>query len=148
MFGLITFGSFLATLFGIAFLELQAQKVDSADEVVAEPGAPVVGSLPMLPTGPQSSGVPADREGPLLAQPAAGIDRRHPHDARCTPRAPAGREQVVDDHQCTLGEGKTSLASHLSTSLARSGQRDPADRRRPPQSLDPPALRPDAGSRA
>ena len=48
MIGLIIFGSFFGGLFGIAFLELQNQKVDSADEVPTDLGLQVVGTLPIL----------------------------------------------------------------------------------------------------
>src|SRR5262249_46538572 len=40
LFSLISVSSFFLPLFGIAFLELQAQKVDTADEVVANLGLP------------------------------------------------------------------------------------------------------------
>ena len=46
--GLTILGSFFGGLFGIAFLELQNQKVDSADEVPADLGLQVVGTLPIL----------------------------------------------------------------------------------------------------
>ena len=49
--GMIGIGSFLGTLFLIAFLEMRTRKIDSADEVVQDLGLAVVGSLPMLPAG-------------------------------------------------------------------------------------------------
>ena len=65
MIGMIIFGSFFGGLFGIAFLELQSQKVDSADEVPIELGLQVVGTLPILPSkaarGGGSLGVRARR---------------------------------------------------------------------------------------
>ncbi len=124
LFGLITIGSFLATLFGIAFLELQAQKVDSADEVVANLGLPVVGSLPMLPNrAKKSGGVPSHAKDRywynLLLE---SIDATRTMLLHATGSG-AQREQVVMITSALSGEGKTSLASHLAASLARSGQR-------------------------
>ena len=76
----------------------------------------------MLPSRARRNGSGGDpREGPLLVQPAAGIDRRHADHA--DPRGPYGLPSGRDDHQRPPGEGKTSLASHLATSLARSGLR-------------------------
>ena len=48
--GMAIFGSFFGGLFGIAFLELQHQKVDSADEVPIDLGLQVVGTLPISAT--------------------------------------------------------------------------------------------------
>ena len=55
--------------------------------------------------------------------------------------ARTGSHRVVMITSAVGGEGKTSLASHLATSLARSGLRTLLDRRRPSQPLDPSALR-------
>ena len=97
MFGGITLGSFLGTLFAIAFLELRTRKVDSADEVVGDLGLTVVGSLPMLPARARRNGVMArQKKDRLLVQPAPRIDRRHPHDADpCSPfgLAPGGHDR-------------------------------------------------------
>src|SRR5208337_1887036 len=62
MFGGISLGSFLGTLFAMAFLELLTRKVDSADEVEGDLGLAVVGSLPMLPARARRNGVMALQE--------------------------------------------------------------------------------------
>ena len=70
MIGLIIFGSFFGGLFGVAFLELQTQKVDSAEIVPAELGLQVVGILPIMRSRTVRRGLghaPADAERPLLA---------------------------------------------------------------------------------
>jgi len=122
MFGGIALGSFLGTLFAIAFLELQTQKVDSADEVVGDLGLAVVGSLPMLPARARRNGVMARQEKDrywysLLLESIDATRTMLIHAAR------SGSHQVVMIASALPGEGKTYLASHLATSLARSGQK-------------------------
>ena len=97
--GMIIFGSFFGGLFGIAFLELQSQKVDSADEVPIDLGLQVVGTLPILRSRANRGGIvaQAERERPLLAEPPAGIDRRHPDHAGA--RGPHRLAPGGDDHQ-------------------------------------------------
>jgi capsular exopolysaccharide synthesis family protein len=122
LLGLITFGSFFGGLFGIAFLELQTQKVDCADQVPSELGLRVVGALPIVPSR-------ANRGG-AISRSESEKDRRwqtlllESIDATRTMLVHAARTQshrVVMVASAIGGEGKTSLASHLATSLARSG---------------------------
>src|SRR5271157_1384519 len=122
MFGGISLGSFLGTLFAIAFLELRTQKIDSADEVVGDLGLAVVGSLPMLPARARRNGVMARHEKDrywygLLLESIDATRTMLIHAAR------SGSHRVVMIASALPGEGKTSLASHLATSLARSGQK-------------------------
>jgi capsular exopolysaccharide synthesis family protein len=122
MFGGISLGSFWGPLFLIAFLELQTRKIDSADEVVGDLGLTVVGSLPMLPARARRNGVMArhekDRYGyNLLLESIDATRTMLIHAARL------GSHRVVMIASALPGEGKTSLASHLATSLARSGQK-------------------------
>ena len=122
MFGGILLGSFLGTLFAIAFLELQTRKVDSADEVVGDLGLTVVGSLPMLPARARRNGVMARHEKDryrytLLLESIDATRTMLIHAAR------SGSHRVVMIASALPAEGKTSLASHLATSLARSGQK-------------------------
>ena len=122
MFGGISLGSFLGTLFAIAFLELQTRKVDSADEVVGDLGLAVVGSLPMLPARARRNGVMARQEKDrywysLLLESIDATRTMLIHAAR------SGSHRVVMIASALPGEGKTSVASHLATSLARSGQK-------------------------
>jgi capsular exopolysaccharide synthesis family protein len=119
-FSVISAGSFILTLFGIAFLELRCQKVDTADEVVASLGLPVVGSLPMLPSKARRQGAVATRGKArhwynLLLESIDATRTMLIHAAR------GGSDRVVMITSALSGEGKTSLASHLATSLARSG---------------------------
>jgi len=124
MIGMITFGSFFGGLFGIAFLELQSRKVDSADEVHVELGLRVVGALPILPSRAHRGGALARRETEkdrywqnLLLESVDATRTMLVHAAR------TGSHRVVMITSAVSGEGKTSLASYLATSLARSGLR-------------------------
>jgi len=124
MFGMIVFGSFFGGLFGIAFLELQNQKVDSADEVPADLGLQVVGTLPILRAKANRGGrlVPRQSEKDrywqnLMLESIDATRIMLIHAAR------TGSHRVVMITSALGGEGKTSLASHLATSLARSGLR-------------------------
>ncbi|MGD0042142.1 MAG: polysaccharide biosynthesis tyrosine autokinase, partial [Isosphaeraceae bacterium] len=121
-FGMIVLGSFLGTLFVIAFLELRTRKVDSADEVVGDLGLALVGSLPMLPARARRNGVMARQEKDhywysLLLESIDATRTMLIHAAH------SGSHRVVMIASALPGEGKTSLASHLATSLARSGQK-------------------------
>ncbi|MGP0069472.1 MAG: polysaccharide biosynthesis tyrosine autokinase [Isosphaeraceae bacterium] len=122
MIGMIILGSFFGGLFGIAFLELQTQKVDSADEVPVELGLAVVGALPVLPSRAHRGGAIARRETEkdrhwqnLLLESVDATRTMLVHAAR------TGSHRVVMIASAVGGEGTTSLASYLATSLARSG---------------------------
>jgi len=122
MFGGISLGSFWGPLFLIAFLELQTRKIDSADEVAGDLGLAVVGSLPMLPVKARRNGVMARHEKDryrynLLLESIDATRTMLIHAAR------SGSHRVIMIASALPGEGKTSLASHLATSLARSGQK-------------------------
>ena len=120
MIGLITFGSFFGALYGVAFLELQSRKVDSADDVVADLGLSIIGVLPILPARVRC-GVEASHQGKdrywynLLLESIEATRTMLIHAAR------SESVRVVMITSALGGEGKTSLVSQLATSLARSG---------------------------
>jgi capsular exopolysaccharide synthesis family protein len=122
MIGMITFGSFFASIFGIAFLELQSRKVDTADEVPAELGLTIVGALPVLPARSHRGGLTAHRQTEkdrywqhLLLESVDATRTMLVHAAR------NGSHRVVMIASAVGGEGKTSLSTYLATSLAQSG---------------------------
>ncbi len=123
MIAMIIGGSFFGGLFGIALLELQTQKVDSADEVPTELGIQVVGTLPIMLSRATGGGIARRRnQGDpywqnLMLESIDATRTMLIHAARI------GSHRVVMITSAVGGEGKTSLASHLSTSLARSGLR-------------------------
>jgi polysaccharide biosynthesis transport protein len=124
MIGMITAGSFFVSIFGIALLELQSRKVDTADEVPAELGLTVVGALPVLPSRSYRRGLIAPRQTEkdrywqhLLLESVDATRTMLVHAAR------TGSHRVVMIASAVGGEGKTSLSTYLATSLAQSGMR-------------------------
>ena len=121
--GMIILGTFFGGLFGVAFVELQRQKVDSPDEVPVDLGLQVVGTLPIVRTEARRrrlAFMPGESERysqNLLLESIDATRTMLVHAAR------TGAHQVVLITSAVGGEGKTSLASHLATSLARSGLR-------------------------
>ncbi len=124
MIGLSVLGSFVGGLFGIAFLELLSQKVDSTEQVPADLGLHIVGTLPIVRSRPA--------RGEWVGTRRVEKDRYYQNlmlesiDATRTILVHAARtasHRVVMIASAVASEGKTSLASHLATSLARSGLR-------------------------
>jgi capsular exopolysaccharide synthesis family protein len=135
MIVLIAAGSFFGGLFGVAFLELQTRKVDSSEEIPTELGLQIVGTLPLMRA--RSIRGPSDTHKQLPSEiywqnlMLESIDATRMmlvHVARTE------SHRVVMITSAVGGEGKTSLSSHLATSLARSGLRTlliDADLRKP-----------------
>ncbi len=148
MVGVVTFGSFFGSLFGIAFLELQTRKVDTADEVPLELGLTIVGALPILPaptTARRDRGA-RDREGPPVAQRPARVGRR---DADHAPaRGPHRVAPDADDQQRRRRRGEDVAGQLPGDQPGAHRPADAPDRRRPPQPDDAPALRRAPSARA
>ncbi len=112
-------GVFGMLLFGVAFLEFRNRKVNSPDEVGQGLGLNVLGTLPALP--------PRLRR-PMAGNASAGDLRLQNQMAEAVDalrtvllhQAKTSGTQVVMVTSATGGEGKTSLASQLAASLARS----------------------------
>ena len=134
MIGMISVGSFFAGLFGIAFLELQSRKVESADDVPNELGLRVVGALPILPARPSRGKMVEGKEEQHTQWQALLLESIDATRTLLLHAARTDSHRVVMIASAVPGEGKTSLAGHLATSLARSGLRTlliDADLRRP-----------------
>ena len=118
MAGLGTFGLFALV---VAFLEFRTRRIDSIDEVNRGLGLRVVGALPTIRIRGHRSrrGVrgPDARDGSLLTE---SIDSIRTMILHSTGDRALGSIMVTS---ATSGEGKTSLACHLATSLARSGMK-------------------------
>jgi capsular exopolysaccharide synthesis family protein len=115
-------GAFVAIVLLLSFWEFRARRVDTQDDVDQGLGLKVVGTVPIIPRGPLGS-LPApggSREHLWRHQLAESVDTIRimlAHTAR------VASYRVVLVTSAVEGEGKTSLSSHLATSLARSGQR-------------------------
>jgi polysaccharide biosynthesis transport protein len=113
----------LAALVGvclvIAWLEFRARRIQSSDEVIRGLGIRVVGAVPALPVRVRSRPAQAKQTaaGNMLLESIDGI--------RTVLLRDAGLQEtrIVMVTSAVSGEGKTTLASHLAGSLARSGRR-------------------------
>jgi polysaccharide biosynthesis transport protein len=121
---MISLGSFFGGLFGVAFLELRHFKVDSAEEVPADFGLELVGTLPILRSNASRGRAAAPRDAEkdrywhnILLESIDATRTMLLHAAR------SRSHRVVMIASAEQSEGKTSLATHLATSLARGGLR-------------------------
>lgn len=120
MVGAAALGAFACGLLGVSLWEYRTRRVYSTHEVVQSLGLNLVGTLPALPV---SSGRALSRRG------QAELDRWHSLmvesiDATRTMLMHVARVEGLRAVMITSalkGEGKTSLSSHLATSLARAG---------------------------
>ncbi|WP_165066818.1 polysaccharide biosynthesis tyrosine autokinase [Paludisphaera rhizosphaerae] len=119
--GIAALAAFAATLLGISFWEFQARRISTTDEVVNGLGMRLIGSLPAPPTrGRRLRSLPAEadrRWQSLLVESVDATRTMILHLARVS------GIRVVMITSAQKGEGKTSLAGHLATSLARAGRR-------------------------
>ena len=115
--GVAGLGALGLVLLGIAWWETRGRRVDTVDDVVQGLGIDLVGVLPALPERSRrglSRAADAQRNNLLLES----------VDATCAMLLHASRAEalkVLMIASAQLGEGKTSLACHLATSLARAG---------------------------
>lgn len=112
---------FLLTLFGVGFYEFRSRKISVADEVATGLGIHVIGTIPALPT---SSRLPSVKDQ-LLAQSWQG-ELQEAVDAIRTVILHKARTDALHVLMVTSaqsGEGKTTLASQLASSLARAWKR-------------------------
>jgi capsular exopolysaccharide synthesis family protein len=117
---MVGFCAFAFALVGISFWEFRAGRIDSVDEVVHHLGMRVVGTLPALPDRSRLGSLGDARNLRLRNLLIESVD------AARTALLHVSRTEgvrVVMVASAVGGEGKTSLAGHLATSLARSGRR-------------------------
>ena len=112
------FGAFALALLSVSFWEMRAMRIDSVDEVVNNLGLALVGTLPALPnrSGKLSKAEDQRWQG-LLVESIDATRTMLLHASR------VGSTRAVMITSAMKGEGKTSLAAHLATSLARSGRK-------------------------
>lgn len=110
--GLAGLGGFLLVLMTVGFLEWRTRRIDAVDQVVTELGMRVLGTVPRF---PHEAGDANWRFA--LNESITSVRTLLLHAAR------ARSMQVVMITSATQGEGKTSLASQLGTSMATAGMR-------------------------
>ncbi len=120
--GMAAGGAFCALVLLISFWEFQARRVGTVDEVAHGLGIKIVGTMPVIPERVRGALTRSTSSGrqPWQHQLIESIDATRvllTHTARSECR------RVVLVTSAVGGEGKTSLASHLATSLARSGRK-------------------------
>lgn len=120
--GFAGFSMFGLVLFGVAWLDARVRRIDGVDEVVHGLGMELVGTLPPLSVRPRrsltSSASERDRNETGILMEAVDSTRAM---LMHVLRNESIRAVMVASAQ--KGEGKTSLACHLATSLARARQR-------------------------
>ena len=120
--GMAAVGSFALVLLGVSLWEFRSRRIDSVHEVSQGLGLRIVGSLPALPARAQrlTSGERMPRDTYWDNRLIESVDA-----TRTMLLHTAKAESIRSVMVCSAlgGEGKTSLACHLSTSLGRSGQR-------------------------
>lgn len=119
--GVAALGSFALAVLGVSFWEFRARRIDGPDEVVSALGLRLVGALPALPARTNRPGRIASsavqRWQGLLVESIDAVRTMLLHASR------ARSIRVVMITSAVKGEGKTSLACHLATSLARAGRK-------------------------
>jgi polysaccharide biosynthesis transport protein len=122
MASLAGLGTFLLVLFSVSWLEFQARRVSTVEEVVQGLGLKLLGSLPALPDRMRNLGPGTARARDLflhglLIESVDAIRALLLHNSRVE----SLRTLLIAS--ALGGEGKTSLASHLAISITRAGYR-------------------------
>lgn len=115
-------GTLGLVLLGISWLEFRARRVDSPDAVPRELGLRVVGALPATPKAPLIA-LPGHAAVQEITWRSRLNENVNAIRALLLRQSQAERLQVIMITSASVGEGKTSLACHLATSLARAGRR-------------------------
>jgi capsular exopolysaccharide synthesis family protein len=103
----------------VAWQEFRARRIQNSDEVMRGLGMRVVGAVPALPLRVRSKPTAANQSaaGNTLLESVDGIRTVLLRDASVQ------ETRIIMVTSAVSGEGKTTLASHLAGSLARSGRR-------------------------
>jgi polysaccharide biosynthesis transport protein len=111
----------LMVLFGVCFciawMEFRARRIHSADEVVTGLGMRIVGTVPVLAGSADGQALAQSDDGHTLLESIDAIRTVLLRDASVQ------ATQVVMVTSASDGEGKTTLAGYLASSLARAGRR-------------------------
>ena len=118
--GLAGLAALALVVAGVSFAEFRSRRVGSADEVVHGLGLRVIGTLPALPRRPSKAA--AGRDGARMpwwhTHLIEAVDNARTNLLYTTAALPLRSVLVTS---AVGGEGKTSLACNLATSIARAG---------------------------
>ncbi|AGA29602.1 exopolysaccharide transport family protein [Singulisphaera acidiphila] len=120
MAGVAGCGAFALALIGVSFWEFQSRRIDSAADVIKSLGMNLFGTLPAIPKrsrGMKLREAESVRWRSMLVESVDAARTTLLHFSRTE------SVRVVMVASALSGEGKTSLSSHLATSLARAGRR-------------------------
>ena len=121
LFGTIlgTLAALFGTAFGVAWWEFRRRRVQSPDEVASGLGIRVVGAVPASADVEQLLNAPTEEQlaGHVVLESVDAIRTQLMRDAN------AENTRVLMVTSAGPGEGKTTLASHLASSLARAGRK-------------------------
>jgi capsular exopolysaccharide synthesis family protein len=120
--GAAAVGAFALAFLGVALLDFRLRRVNSVKDITQGLGLQVVGTLPLVPNRDARQllmldDAEANHEQLALREAVDGVRTVVLHSGRQHPL------QVLLVASALNGEGKTTLASQLATSLARSGRR-------------------------
>lgn len=120
MAGSAGFGAFGVTLLIVSLLEWRVRRVSSVEQVISDLGMRVIGTIPMFPsraalTNGENTG---DQSWQFELSESVNAAR-----TMLLHAAKTQSMQVLMVTSATQGEGKTSLASQLATSMASAGMR-------------------------
>jgi capsular exopolysaccharide synthesis family protein len=121
VFALAPAAAFACVAMGIVWWDTRSRRIQSVQEVVTGLGMRVMGAVPALPDGARRGMVETvdqpEAYGPNFLESIDAVRTLLLRDARLD------GSKVVMVTSAVEGEGKTTLTSHLATSLARAGRR-------------------------
>lgn len=118
--GGVSVGTFFVVVLFVAFLEWRTRRVDDVEQVVNELGMRIIGTVPAFPSRAKLNAAAASGNANWRFALNESINSARTmllHTAR------SQSMQVVMVTSATQGEGKTSLASQLASSMATAGMR-------------------------
>ena len=120
--GLAGFGVLGFVIVGIVWLETTARRISNVQEVTGGLCLPVVGSLPVMPRWMMHGNTSARNSGRSAVWQSVWTESVDSTRTMLLKDAQFDSRQVIMVCSALQGEGKTTLSSHLATSLARAGR--------------------------
>lgn len=119
--GLAGIGAFLLTALGVGWWEFRSRRIHTTDELAGQLGLRMIGTVPTLPDAIRRQPIPTEGQDMYwhsrLTEAIDSITTLLLHEAG------QAQARVLLITSAVGHEGKTTLATHLATSLARAGKR-------------------------